>query len=140
MTVHKTDIWLDMLINFSKQIGNSFTKIINTKVNSKPNVFFFFNFFSTLNKSLRFTRFRKSYVNRIAVVPTNYYQSHTAFLPDVSSIVFEVTTIISSMFIFFSQKNLKRTKMHHKQKRNKKTKISEQKTTKPTIFCMHKIF
>ena len=140
MTVHKTDIWLDMLINFSKQIGNSFTKIINTKVNSKPNVFFFFNFFSTLNKSLRFTRFRKSYVNRITVVPTNYYQSHTAFLLDVSSIVFEVTMIISSMFIFFSQKNFKRTKMHHKQKRNKKTKISEQKTTKPTIFCMYKNF
>ena len=34
--MHNTDIWLDMLIKFSKHIGNSFAKIINTKVNSKP--------------------------------------------------------------------------------------------------------
>ena len=33
--MHNIDIWLDMLITFSKQIGNSFTKIINAKVNSK---------------------------------------------------------------------------------------------------------
>ena len=31
-----TAIWWNMLIKFSKQIGNSFAKIINTKVNSKP--------------------------------------------------------------------------------------------------------
>ena len=37
LTVHNTAIWLDMLINiYYKQIGNSFAKIINTKVNSKP--------------------------------------------------------------------------------------------------------
>ena len=36
LTVHIIDIWWDMLIKFSKQIGNSFMKIINTKVNSKP--------------------------------------------------------------------------------------------------------
>ena len=36
LTVHNTDIWWNMLIKFSKQIGNSFAKIINTKVNSKP--------------------------------------------------------------------------------------------------------
>ena len=30
------DIWWNMLIKFSKQTGNIFTKIINTKVNSKP--------------------------------------------------------------------------------------------------------
>ena len=29
-------IWWNMLIEFSKQIGNSFAKIINTKVSSKP--------------------------------------------------------------------------------------------------------
>ena len=34
--MHNTDVWLDMLIKFSKQIGNSFATIINTKVNSKP--------------------------------------------------------------------------------------------------------
>ena len=34
--MHNIDISLDMLIKFSNQIGNSFTKIINTKVNSKP--------------------------------------------------------------------------------------------------------
>ena len=33
--MHNTDIWWNMLIKFSKQIGNSFAKIINTKVNSK---------------------------------------------------------------------------------------------------------
>ena len=36
LTVHKTDIWWNMLIKFSKQIGNSFARKINTKVNSKP--------------------------------------------------------------------------------------------------------
>ena len=36
LTVHTTDIWWNMLIKFSKEIGNSFAKIINTKVNSKP--------------------------------------------------------------------------------------------------------
>ena len=36
LTVHNTDTWWDMLIKFSKEIGNSFVKIINTKVNSKP--------------------------------------------------------------------------------------------------------
>ena len=35
-TVHSTDIKWNMLIKFSKQIGNSFAKMINTKVNSKP--------------------------------------------------------------------------------------------------------
>ena len=28
--------WWNMLINFSKQIGKSLAKIINTKVNSRP--------------------------------------------------------------------------------------------------------
>ena len=36
LNLHNTDIRLDMLIKFSKHIGNSFAKIINTKVNSKP--------------------------------------------------------------------------------------------------------
>ena len=36
LTVHNSNIWWNMLIKFSKQIGNSFAKIINTKVNSKP--------------------------------------------------------------------------------------------------------
>ena len=35
LTVHNTDLWWNMLIKSSKQIGNSFPKIINTKVNSK---------------------------------------------------------------------------------------------------------
>ena len=40
----------------------------------------FFNFVPTPNKSLRFTRFRRSYANRAADVPTNHCQSYTAFL------------------------------------------------------------
>ena len=36
LTVLNTDIWWNMLIKFSNQIGNSFAKIINTKINSKP--------------------------------------------------------------------------------------------------------
>ena len=36
---------------------------------------FYFNFFPTPNQSLRFTRFRRSYVNRTVVVPTNHCQS-----------------------------------------------------------------
>ena len=36
LTVQNIDIiWWNMLIKFSKHIGNSFAKIINTKVNSK---------------------------------------------------------------------------------------------------------
>ena len=42
-----------------------------------------FNFTATPRKSLRFTRFRRSYVNRPAVVLTNHCQSYTAFLLDV---------------------------------------------------------
>ena len=38
-----------------------------------------FNFMPTPNKSLRFTRFGRSYVNRTAVVLTNHCQSYTAF-------------------------------------------------------------
>ena len=30
------DLWWNMLIEFSKQIANSFVKMINTKVSSKP--------------------------------------------------------------------------------------------------------
>ena len=36
LTVHNTNIWRNILIKFSKQIGNSFPKIIKTKVNPKP--------------------------------------------------------------------------------------------------------
>ena len=42
-----------------------------------------FNFVPTPNKSLRFTRFRRSYVNRHAVVLTNHCQNLTTFLLDV---------------------------------------------------------
>ena len=44
---------------------------------------FSLNFAPALNKCFRFTRFRRSYVNRPAVVLTNHCQSHTAFLLDV---------------------------------------------------------
>ena len=37
-----------------------------------------FIFISTLNKSLRFTRFRRSYVNYTAVILINYCQGYTA--------------------------------------------------------------
>ena len=36
LAVQNADIYLDFFIKFSKQIGNSSAKIINTKVNSKP--------------------------------------------------------------------------------------------------------
>ena len=44
---------------------------------------FFFNFFVAPNKSLRFTKFRKSYLNHNAVFLINHCQSYTAFLLDV---------------------------------------------------------
>ena len=34
--VHNTDIWWNILIKFSKQVGDGFAKRINKKVNSKP--------------------------------------------------------------------------------------------------------
>ena len=42
-----------------------------------------FNFVPTPRKSFRFTRLRRSYVNRPVVVLTNHCQSYTAFLLDV---------------------------------------------------------
>ena len=41
------------------------------------------NFVPRPNKSLRFTRYRRSYVKRPAVVLTSHYQSYTAFLLDL---------------------------------------------------------
>ena len=38
-----------------------------------------FNFVPTANKSIRFTRFRKSYVNRPVVIVTSHCQSYTTF-------------------------------------------------------------
>ena len=45
--------------------------------------YIFLNFVPTPNESRRFTRFRRCYVNRTAVVLTNHCQSFTAFLLDV---------------------------------------------------------
>ena len=42
-----------------------------------------FQFFQTLSKSLRFTRFGRGYVNHPVVVLTNHSPSYTAFLLDV---------------------------------------------------------
>ena len=42
-----------------------------------------FNFVPTPRKSFRFTRLRRSYVNRPVVVLTNHCQSYTAFLLNV---------------------------------------------------------
>ena len=42
-----------------------------------------FNFVPTPNKSLRFTRLRRSYVNHSVVVLTNHCQSYSTFLVDV---------------------------------------------------------
>ena len=39
----------------------------------------FFNFVLIPNKSLRFARFRRSYVNRTAFIPTNHCQGYTVF-------------------------------------------------------------
>ena len=58
-----------------------------------------FNFVATPRKSLRFTRFIRSYVNRPAVVLTNYCQSYTAFLLDVR---FSKVSCASFFFFFFA--------------------------------------
>ena len=47
------------------------------------NIFIFCNFVPKPNKCLRFTRFRRSYVNRPAVILTNHCQSYSAFILDV---------------------------------------------------------
>ena len=44
---------------------------------------FSFNFVSAPNKSLRFTRFTRSYLNRLAVILTNHCQSFTSILLDL---------------------------------------------------------
>ena len=42
--------------------------------------------------------------------------------------------------LFFLRKNFERTKTRRKQKLTNKTKISKQKTTKTTFFCVRKNF
>ena len=56
----------------------------------------------------------------------------------VISIVHEVITTISSLFIFL-RKNFKRTKTKLKPKPTNKKKLSKQKTTKATIFRAEKL-
>ena len=56
----------------------------------------------------------------------------------ISSIVNEVIRIMSTQFLFL-QKNLELTKTQIKPKPTKKTKISQQKITKATIFCAQKL-
>ena len=55
-----------------------------------------FNFAPQPNKPFRLTRFKRSYVNRPAIVLTNHCQSYTSFLLDVRCSKW------SSFFLFFS--------------------------------------
>ena len=51
LTVHNTvmlDIWWNILINFSKQIGNSLVKIVNTKMIQDPVKHLRWSFFTEL--------------------------------------------------------------------------------------------
>ena len=54
-----------------------------------------FNFVPKPNTSFRLTRFKRSYVNRPAIVLTNHCQSYTSFLLDVRCSKW------SSFFLFF---------------------------------------
>ena len=53
--------------------------------------------------------------------------------------VIEVTEIILNLFVFFLRKDSARIKTLTNKKPTYKTKISEQKTTKATIFYTHKL-
>ena len=95
---------------------------------------FSFNFAPTLNKSLRFTRFRRSYVNHTAVVLTNHCQNYTAFS---SSNINEVIKTVLNFLLFFHEKILlapKSTKTHkmhqNAPKRTKKHKNATKKKHK----------
>ena len=57
----------------------------------------------------------------------------------VSSIVNEFIKTILSQFILFLRKNFKRTKTQIKLSPTNKTKLSEQKKTKATIFCVQQL-
>ena len=57
-----------------------------------------FNFVPTPRKSLRFTRFRRSYVNRPLVVLTNHCQSDTAFFDWCAP--FKVATLLFLLLFF----------------------------------------
>ena len=59
---------------------------------------FSFNFVPTSNKSLRFTRFRRSYVNRPAIGLNNHCQSCTAFLLDARCLKWPLSFFCSSLF------------------------------------------
>ena len=60
-----------------------------------------FNLVLTPRKSLRFTRFRITYVNRPAVVPTNLCQSYFAFLLEVRCFL-QLSVSSDSGFAFLS--------------------------------------
>ena len=63
LSVHNTDIWWSMLVKFSKQIGNSCAKIINTKVNSKPCQTAEIELFAIIVKNEKpFTIFAKTFI------------------------------------------------------------------------------
>ena len=57
-----------------------------------------FNFAPQPNKPFRLTRFKRSYVNRPAIVLTNHCQSYTSFLLDVQ---WGQVSFFSFIFFFF---------------------------------------
>lgn len=66
--------------------------------------------------------------------PIKYSLLVTSFVYHYSSIVNEAIRAISSLFIFFLREHFA-TQKTHKKKPTNKTKISEKKTTKATIFA-----
>ena len=60
-----------------------------------------FNFASQPNKPFRLTRFKRSYVNRPAIVLTNHCQSYTSFLLDVRCSKWSSFFLFFSFFFFF---------------------------------------
>ena len=60
-----------------------------------------FNFVPKPNTSFRLTRFKRSYVNRPAIVLTNHCQSYTSFLLDVRCSKWSSFSLFFSFFSFF---------------------------------------
>ena len=60
-----------------------------------------FNFAPQPNKPFRLTRFKRSYVNRPAIVLTNHCQSYTSFLLDVRCSKWSSFFLFFSFFFFF---------------------------------------
>ena len=134
MTVHNTGIWWNILIKFRKQIEDSFAKIINIKVNSKPCQTLWWSFFwKSLLASMansepchtsKMELFAKNSQKRKAV----HYSAKTSILDvwQVSEYASKLASKVkdASFLNQFKHQTKNKTKQKAKKRKKKKAKLA----------------